>query len=100
MNHDTQNSMTLARRRASETSDFYGHVVACSGRWRIIRCRDDIQFIIQSRQAGSAAFPWRAKAYVICDSALPAVLERFSIPSRDLGALTAGLRSRTALTEG
>jgi len=51
-----------ARRSASETSDHYRDVVAASGRWRIIRCRDNIQFIIQRRQAGSAKFPWRAQS--------------------------------------
>ena len=73
----------------SETADNYGRVIAASGRWRVIRCKDDIQFIVQRRQAGSAKWPWRAVADVAGVTALPAILQRRSIgiPADDLAAL-------------
>jgi hypothetical protein len=64
-------------------------VLAASGRWLVIRCKDDMQFIVQRRQAGAAEWPWRAMAYVLNGSRLPAVLQRAStgIPADDLAAL-------------
>lgn len=45
----------------SETADAYGRVVAQIGsRERIIRCKDDIQFIAQRREKGTAKRPWRS----------------------------------------
>ena len=53
MNKSHRDSALPTRRPAGETADQYPNVVAASGRWRIIRCRDDIQFIVQRRAAGS-----------------------------------------------
>lgn len=47
-----------------ETADNYQSVAAClNSTWRIIRCRDDIQWILQRRKNGGAERPWRAVAY-------------------------------------
>ena len=66
----------MQARAHCETSDAYGGVIVLSGRWRVVRCRDDIQYIVQKRQAWSDIHPWRALAYVFDATALPAVLQR------------------------
>lgn len=89
-----QDTDATTRAATSETSDCYRRVIVRSGHWRIIRCKDDLQFIVQRRQAGSAKFPWRACAYVVRETALPAVLQRLSIPHQALTALETAFRSR------
>ncbi|RMD92993.1 MAG: hypothetical protein D6811_05850 [Alphaproteobacteria bacterium] len=76
-----------------ETSDRYARALATSGRWRVIRCKDDLQFIVQRRRGGSRKWPWEAVAYVLSARALPPVLQRPSlgIPADDLARLTAAL---------
>ncbi len=81
-----------------ETADDYDRVLIASGRYRIIRCKDDIQFIIQRRRpnggpSGGGEFPWKPLAYVMLKRELPMVLERPSlgIPAGDLAVLLAGL---------
>lgn len=88
----------------SETADNYPHTLAMSGRWRIVRCKDDLQYIVQRREAtGSGKWPWRAVAYVCDLAALPGVLQRRSlgIPAQDVARLTfmPGLRAH-AVTGG
>ncbi|MEL7303034.1 MAG: hypothetical protein AAGJ53_05010 [Pseudomonadota bacterium] len=66
----------------SETADTYAAVVASSGRFRVVRCKDDLQFIVQRRKyegAGGGKWPWRALAYVLDAKALPDVLQRPSL---------------------
>ena len=47
-----------------ETSDAWGKVVAHPAPgWRVIVCRDDLQWIIQRRKNGGAERPWRALHY-------------------------------------
>lgn len=50
---------------ASETDDAYVAVVAkLSDRWRVIRCRDDIQWILQRRKGWTGAAPrWTGDSY-------------------------------------
>jgi len=47
-----------------ETADGYSRVVAhlCDG-WRVIVCKDDLQWIIQRRKKGGGEWPWRAVGY-------------------------------------
>ena len=51
-------------RAAHETADGYARVVArlCDG-WRVIACKDDLQWILQRRKKGGAERPWRAVGY-------------------------------------
>jgi hypothetical protein len=74
-----------------ETADGYARVIASSGRWRVVRCRDDLQFIVQKRRRGTAPRPWRAEAYVYDVSKLSAVLKRPStgIPADYLAGIIA-----------
>ena len=64
-----------------------------AGRWRIIRCRDDIQWILQQDRRkgcrGRDPHPWRGVAYVANDRFLRSVISRPSlgVPQRDLAAL-------------
>ena len=76
-----------------ETSDAYERVLAASGGWRVIRCRDDIQFIIQKRRAGAAEWPWKASAYIKNPTALPTVLQwpSMGIPTEDSASIIAGV---------
>jgi hypothetical protein len=84
---------------AHETSDAYARTLATSGRWRAIRCRDDLQFILQRRRGGNRKWPWQAVAYILNARALPPVLHRPSlgIPAADLARLMAGLEARGVL---
>ncbi len=81
-----------ACRKPRESDDEYPSI-ARSGRWRIIRCRDDIQWIVQRDErrgsAGRAACPWRGVAYVANDRFLREVISRPSlgIPRDDLAVL-------------
>lgn len=83
------------RRKPGEAEDDFLAVAAC-GRWRVVRSRDKTQFIIQVRQAGSAKWPWRALAYIVNESRLPAVLERRSlaIPTDHRDRLLTAWRAR------
>lgn len=47
-----------------ETSDGYGGIVVqLSRRWRVVLCRDGIQWIVQHRKSGGAERPWRGLGY-------------------------------------
>ncbi len=76
-------------RKPRESDDDYPSL-ARSGRWRIIRCRDDIQWIVQrdARRgcAGRDLRPWRGVAYVVNDRFLHSVISRPSmgVPQSDL----------------
>ena len=63
----------------NETADDYCRVICRYDSYRIIRCRDEIQFILQRRVGGRHKWPWRALAYVVCEAHLPAVLQRGSL---------------------
>ncbi len=71
-----------ACRNLRETDDDYPSI-ARSGRWRIIRCRDDIQWIVQRDRrrgcAGRDLRPWRGVAYVASDRFLTSVTSRPSL---------------------
>jgi hypothetical protein len=56
----------------NESSDSYGDVVAVLNRsWRVIRCRDGIQWILQSRDSATAAKGvWRGRSYCRTKEAL------------------------------
>lgn len=77
----------------SETADDYDHVIAASGRWRVIRCRSDIQFIAQKRACGDARKPWGQVAYVATESGLQHVLTGrwWAVSPRDAAAIVATL---------
>ncbi len=81
---------------ARESADDYPSI-ARSGRWRVIRCRDDIQWIVQRdrRKGGSgrALTPWAGVAYVLNDRFLTSVVSRPSlgVPDNTLATLLAAL---------
>lgn len=57
-------TLEKAAKADHETADGYGNVVAvpCDG-WRVIVCKDDLQWIVQRRKNGGADRPWRAVGY-------------------------------------
>ncbi len=75
-----------------ESADGYPSI-ARSGRWRVIRCKDDIQWILQrDRRRGSPrldARPWVGVAYVKNERFLASVISRPSlkVPANDLAVL-------------
>ncbi len=79
-------------RKPRESDDEYPSI-ARSGRWRVIRCRDDIQWILQRDRRrgcpGRDLATWRGVAYVANDRFLASVISRPSlgVPQRDLAAL-------------
>ncbi len=85
----------IGKHQPGEASDGYP-ALAASDCWRIVRCRGNLQLIIQYRQAGSAKWPWRALAYVVNENLLPGVLKRPSmgIPADHLATLLAEWRAR------
>jgi hypothetical protein len=56
----------------NESSDSYGEVVAVLNRkWRVIRCRNGVQWILQSRDSATAAKGvWRGRSYCRTKEAL------------------------------
>jgi len=81
----------------SETADGYIGTIVQSGRFRVVRCKDDIQWIVQkdarAHGAGAKKRPWYGVAYILNKRFLPIVIERPSlgIPPVDIGNLVAGL---------
>ncbi len=49
----------------NESSDSYGDVVAVlNHKWRVIRCRDNVQWVLQSRDSATAAKGvWRGRSH-------------------------------------
>lgn len=45
-------------------------VVRLSEGWRVIRCKDDLQWILQRRKKGGAERPWRAVGFYLTRDAL------------------------------
>ena len=76
-----------------ETGDDYTRVLVRSSRWRVVRCKDNLQFIIQRRRGGTRPRRWEAQAYVLDAKALGPVLHRRSlgIRSEDAAAISSGL---------
>lgn len=62
-----------------ETADDYERTLATVGKWRVIRCRQDIQYIIQKRWGRARPWTWVAVAYVHPATALGPVLHRRSL---------------------
>ena len=53
-----------------ERDEHYTHVIATPApRWRIIMCRDRMQWIVQKKEASHAG-PWRAEGYYTCRESL------------------------------
>ena len=78
-----------------ETADSYDGIIVKSGRYRIIRCKDDLQWIIQRRKGGQRSkWPWTALAYIYNEDRLPSVLRRptLRIPPEDTAVLMAATR--------
>lgn len=74
---------------SQETANDYRHVLAEHGSWRVTRCRDDVQFIVQYKAGQARARPWEARGFVVSRKMLGPVLERPSlrIPKTTLAAL-------------
>jgi hypothetical protein len=54
-----------------ESSDGYGRVVAVlNPKWRVIECRDGIQWILQSRDSLKPEVVWRGRSYCRTKEAL------------------------------
>ena len=53
-----------------ERDQHYSHVIAKpTPRWRIILCRDGVQWIVQKKEASHEG-PWRAEGYYTCRESL------------------------------
>ena len=68
---------------ARETADDYAGTLVEFGGWRIVRCKDDIQWIVQKdRRRGTSQFdarPWVAVAYLLNERFLITVISRPSL---------------------
>ena len=80
-----------------ETADDYKRVLAASSLWRVIRCRDDRQWIVQ-RRAAARSRRWKAVAYIYARAALGHTLQRPSLglPADDRAALLGQLEKEAA----
>lgn len=56
--------------RSEGSDDYFDVVVRLNNRWRVIVCKDSIQWILQRRDTGTAQRPWRGKRYCTTKSAL------------------------------
>lgn len=66
---------------AQETADNWPSViVVLSPGWRVIVCRDGLQWIIQHRKKGGAERPWRAVRYCRTRKALLRLCAAFCEP--------------------
>ncbi len=87
---------------ARETADDYAGTLVEFGGWRIVRCKDDIQWIVQKdRRRGTPRFdarPWVAVAYLLDERFLAAVISRPSlgVPDNTLATLLAALPEHIA----
>ncbi len=87
-------------RKPRETADDYAGTLVEFGGWRIVRCKDDIQWIVQrdARRgcAGRDPRPWRGVAYVVNERFLREVISRPSlgVPATTLSVLLAALPER------
>ena len=68
-----------------ETHDDYSNVVYQSNTFRIIRCRDDIQYIYQKYSGGR----WHSKSFHIRWQSIAARYRDLYIPSEPIVALEA-----------
>lgn len=68
----TSSSPTPQKQGLREEADTYPRVVAIvNSRWRVIRCRDDIQFILQHRRGSRDGAPtWRGRRFHVDECAL------------------------------
>ncbi len=91
-----------AGRKPRETSDDDYPSIARSGRWRVIRCKDDVQWIVQRDRrgggSGRALRPWAGVAYVLNERFLTSVISRPSlgVPANTLSVLLAALPKHIA----
>lgn len=71
-----------------EEDDAYPHVVAClDDRWRVIACRNDIQWILQRRSLKAGETRWRGERYHRTLSGLKSSLTAFSVDARGVAGL-------------
>lgn len=56
--------LSVSNRSHRERDDNYRHVVArLNARWRVIECRDGIQWIVQSSKKWGAGTRWESRGY-------------------------------------
>jgi hypothetical protein len=86
-----------ADRKPGETADDYAGTLVEFGGWRIVRCKHDIQWIVQKDArrgcAGRDPSPWRGVAYIVNERFLREVISRPSlgVPANTLAVLLAAL---------
>ena len=66
----TANQGSLSGLSTSERDDNYHAVIHCDGNWRIIICKDRIQWIIQRGKKTGTERRWRGDSYITCKMAL------------------------------
>lgn len=61
---DNSNINETGAGRHHETADDYvGAIARLNATWRVVLCRDGIQWILQRRKKGGGDWPWRAMHY-------------------------------------
>ena len=61
---DSIGKASSSRLACQETADEYANVVCyLNPECRVIRCRDNVQWILQRRKKGGAERPWRSVGY-------------------------------------
>ena len=99
-NHGGAHASTPSRRERDET--YWGVIVALSDRWRVILCKDEIQFILQKRSvAPPNTGTWAGKSYSTSRSGLIAACSDRGLLSEPsvrqvLGALPSDVRDYTS----
>jgi hypothetical protein len=87
-----------------ETADLYPHiVVTLNSNWRVIRCADGVQWILQRRSAPAStrAHDWRARSYCRTREALIRCAREYSgTIGPEAFAVLAALPARIELAAG
>lgn len=80
--------MTARTSHRESDDDYRGFVAAINDRWRIVSCRDGIQWIVQTRKWRRDGKGWQSRGYCRTREGLRLVCTRLAGP---LGAHTAAL---------
>ncbi len=79
-----------------ESSDNYHRIIVQDGKWRIIVCKDHIQWILQRRRKSAhntAAVRWDGVSYCVTQKALDRLWrEKTGCPAPEIDALPANFR--------
>ena len=67
--HQTGRLSTIHVSHRERDDAYVGAIVQFSPRWRLVLCKDQIQWIIQKKESSHRGF-WRGKQYITCKTSV------------------------------